>query len=152
MSEINEEIKQLRYLKDNVIKDIKLKQVINEVINFKEQNDNIENKMNDFIEKLDEELGKKSKHQDTKLLVDLYNNYVQNLYEPSDFQKHILHIANELEEQLEKIFNEEQIILVKQLNFCNLRMQDEIAEQAFVAGYAMCQQMKDESISKYNLK
>ncbi len=151
MSKINEEIEKLEHLKKDIVKNKQLKQTIDEIIKLKQRDDNIEKTVKDFIEKFDDDLENKNKHQDTKLLVNLYNNFVQYLYKPSEFQKHIIHIKNKLQMQLEQQFNDQQIILLRQLDFCNIRLQDEIGEQAFVAGFAMCEQMKQEAINKYRL-
>ena len=152
MSEINDEIKQLEHIRDNVLKDDNLKTVIDDVIELKQKEDSIDEKVEQFIrqfeEDLDTEFGDKKIVEKAPILKNLYNNYIQNLFTTSPTYQKTLHIRNQLQDQLEKLLTEEQIILLKQIDYCDTRLHEDLSDQIFIYGFSLNAQMQNEAKKK----
>lgn len=94
----------------------------------------------------------KSKINETPLLTSLFNDFVQEIYKPSETYLNIQKTKIKLKEQLIKDFTEEQRNLFKQINLCEDRILEDMTEQAFIYGYSMSSQLREESTKKYTYK
>lgn len=74
--------------------------------------------------------------KETPLLMNLFQEFVQQIYKPSNLYN-IARVAKaKISEELEKTLNEEQKQLLKQWEFCKDRMEDDVIEQSFI--YRIC--------------
>ena len=148
MSDLNEEIKELENIRDNVLKDEEFKQVINTVIKQKRENKTVYEKAEEFIVQFEKDLKIQAEKEDiidaSPILRDLFYNYITNLYRPTPTYKKALHIANEMQDILESMLTEEQQVLLRELGYCRRRMSEELSQQLFIYGYAMSSQIKKE--------
>lgn len=159
MKNKGKEIKKLEQIRDNVIKDESMKKVINEIIKSK-QNEEQENRVykvvEDFADQFEQDMeikqDTKKIMEETPILMNLFNQFVNTDYEPSLLDKKVLKIKNQLQDELKKNLTEKQLILLEEMNYCNARLRENMVEQAFIYGYAMCAQMKNEAIKKYPRK
>lgn len=148
MSELNEEIKELENIRDNVLKDEESRQVINAVINQKKENKSVYEKAEEFIVQFEKDLKLQTEKEDiidnAPILRDLFYNYINNLCRPTPTYKKALHLANEIQDVLEEMLTDEQKVLLRELSYCRTRMSEEVSQQLFIYGYAMSSQIKNE--------
>lgn len=144
----NNYIDNLKDFRDNLT-DAKCKKVIDDVIDLEEHETAINLKLEKFINKFEDDIGAKVKTEDTALLASLYNDFVEEVYEPSVLDKKAIVTKNKLKEQLEEGLTDNQKVLLRSISYCYTRMREHIALESFIYGYGMASQMKTESISKY---
>lgn len=109
--------------------------------------------LKNYLEGFDEEFQTHTKERikETPLLINIFNEFIQSIYRPSKLYKLALKTKNDIYEEMNKTFTEEQKQLLEKWKYCEDRILDDKAEQAFIYGYAMCSQMKDEAIKQYPL-
>lgn len=83
------------------------------------------------------------------LMVRLYKDFIQEIYQPSKRYKLALKIKNEIDEDISKTSTKEQQELMKQFKECESIMIDDIVQEAFVFGFSMGYQLNEESTKKY---
>lgn len=110
------------------------------------------NNVKDYLKGFDTEFetSMQEKIKEVPLLISLYQEFLQEVYQPSKRYKLALKLRNEINDDIEKTFTEEQQELMKQYKECELIMIDDITEEAFVYGFSLAYQLKEESIKKYN--
>lgn len=149
MSDVNNEINQLEHIRDNVLKDDDLKNVINDVIELKQKENTIDKKVEEFIKQFEEDLETEIENKDiienAPILKNLFNNYIQNITTTSPTYQRTLHIRNQLQDQLEKLLTEEQIILLRQIDYCDTRLHEDLTDQVFIYGFSLNAQMQNEA-------
>lgn len=87
--------------------------------------------------------------KETPLLLALFNEFVQEIYRPSEMYKLAAKTKNIINDELLKILNEEQKNLLEQWQYCEDRILDDMVEQAFVYGYATAVELREEAIKQY---
>lgn len=110
------------------------------------------NNIKDYLKGFDKEFetNMQEKIKEVPLLISLYQEFLQEVYQPSNRYKLALKLRNEINDDIEKTFTEEQKELMKQYKECELIMIDDMTEEAFVYGFSLAYQLKEESIRKYN--
>ena len=110
------------------------------------------NNVKDYLKGFDTEFetNMQEKIKDVPLLISLYQEFLQEVYQPSNRYKLALKLRNEINDDIEKTFTEEHQELMKQYKECELIMIDDIAEESFIYGFSLAYQLKEESIKKYN--
>ncbi len=110
---------------------------------------NVRNYLEGFYKEF--KIYKKEITKEIPLLINLYEEFLQEVYNPSDRYKLALKIINEINEDIEKTFSEEQQELMKQFKECQDIMIDDMVQEAFVYGYAMASELKKEVINRYSV-
>ena len=112
----------------------------------------IAEKVNEILEEFSEELKgiTKASIAETPILANLYDDYV-SLYinDPTEKYTKIYEMRKQLQNKLEKSLKADGIALLRAIYYCNTELQDYSSQQAFIYGYAMSSQMKEEAIKKY---
>ena len=108
----------------------------------------------DYLEGFDKEFETytQEKIKEVPLLINLYQEFLQEVYQPSKRYLLALKIKNEINEDIEKTFTKEQKEIMKQFKECDNILIDDMVQEAFVYGYAMCNQLKEETSKKYPMK
>lgn len=110
---------------------------------------NVRNYLEGFYKEF--KIYKKEITKEIPLLINLYEEFLKEIYNPSDRYKLALKIINEINEDIEKTFSEEQQELMKQFKECQDIMIDDMVQEAFVYGYAMVSELKEEVINRYSV-
>ena len=156
----NEDINNLKFARDNVIDDDNIKNLLDKVIVYMEEDQKnkeelIDKQLNDILEDFSKELNiiTKSENEETPVLVNLYDDFV-TLYmnAPSEKYDKIYQMKQQLQNKLERLLKIDGIALLRAIKYCNIELQEYYARQAFIYGYAMASQMKNEAITKYPRK
>ena len=108
---------------------------------------NVKNYLEGFDKEFETDVAEKINK--TPLMVRLYKDFIQEIYQPSKRYKLALKIKNEIDEDINKTFTKEQQELMKQFKECESIMIDDIVQEAFVFGFSMGYQLKEEAIKKY---
>ena len=110
------------------------------------------NNVKDYLKSFDKEFetNVQEKIKEVPLLISLYQEFLQEVYQPSNRYKLALKLRNEINDDIEKTFTEEQQELMKQYKECVLIMIDDMTEESFIYGFSLAYQLKEESIKKYN--
>ena len=90
--------------------------------------------------------------KETPLLLALFNEFVQEIYRPSEMYKLAAKTKNIINDELLKTLNEEQKDLLEQWQYCEDRILDDMVEQAFVYGYATAVELREDAVSQYPYK
>ena len=108
----------------------------------------------DYLKSFDEEFETHTKirTEETPLLMQLFNEFIQNIYKPSNMYWVAAKTKNIIKEDLLKTMNDEQKDMLEQLQFCEDRILDDLTEQAFIYGYAISIELKEEAVSQYSSK
>lgn len=108
----------------------------------------------DYLKGFDEEFQTHTEKQikEIPFLINLFNGFVDKIYKPSEIQKLAVRIKIEIDNVLTSALSNEQKYLLEQWKFCEDRITNDLAEQAFIYGYAMASQAREESIKKYPYK
>ena len=119
--------------------------------NYQEEKENL---YAGYLEGFDEEFETHTKQRinETPLLMNLFQEFVQQIYKPSNLYNIARDAKAKISEELEHSLDKEQKYLLKQLEFCRSRMEDDMTEQAFIFGYAMSSQLREEAIKQYPYK
>lgn len=129
----------------------KMKEILQETIKQRQTDDDIEARFEEFINEFEKELETNSTYElDTPVLTNLYENYIQNIFTTGSVYKTAVHLQGKIKEELKKSLSEEQQLLLDEIDYCNIEMNSDIAKKAFLYGYAMSAQMKDETIKIYS--
>ena len=104
-----------------------------------------------YLEGFDEEFETHTqlRIKETPLLLALFNEFVQEIYRPSEMYKLAAKTKNIINDELLKTLNEEQKDLLEQWQYCEDRILDDMVEQAFVYGYATAVELREEAIKQY---
>ena len=104
-----------------------------------------------YLEGFDEEFETHTqlRIKETPLLLALFNEFVQEIYRPSEMYKLAAKTKNIINDELLKTLNEEQKNLLEQWQYCEDRILDDMVEQAFVYGYATAVELREEAIKQY---
>ena len=122
------------------------------------QLDNIEElrKQNykNYLESFDEEFETHTKNRikETPLLMGIFNEFVEHIYRPSNMYWVAAKTKSMIKEDLLKTLNDEQKDLLEQLQLCEDRILDDMTEQAFIYGYAISVESREEAVSQYPSK
>ena len=110
------------------------------------------NNVKDYLKGFDKEFetNVQEKIKEVPLLISLYQEFLQEVYQPSNRYKLALKLRNEINDDIEKTFTEEQQEIMKQYKECELIMIDDMTEESFIYGFSLAYQLKEESIKKYN--
>lgn len=108
----------------------------------------------DYLEGFDEEFETHTKQRikETPLLMSLFREFVQEIYRPSQIYKISLKTKAKINEELENTLDNDQRRLLKQWKFCEDRILDDMVEQAFIYGYSMSSQLREEAVRQYPYK
>lgn len=159
-SVLEEDIKHLKFTRDNIIDDENIKMLLDKMIEYMEKDlENkeqlIEKQVSEILEEFSEELKgvTRADIEETPILANLYDDYVK-LYinDPTEKYTKIYDMRKQLQTKLERLLKVDGIALLRAINYCNIELQEYSSQQAFIYGYSMCSQMKNESIHKYPRK
>lgn len=105
----------------------------------------------DYLEGFDKEFETytQEKIKEVPLLINLYQEFLQEVYQPSKRYLLALKIKNEINEDIEKTFTEEQQELMKQFKECQDIMMNDMNEESFIYGYCMASELREEAIKRY---
>ena len=157
---LSEDIKKLKFARDNIIDDENIKMLLDKVIEYMEKDlENneqlIDKRVNEILEEFSEDLKGVSKADIEKapILSNLYDDYVK-LYinDPTEKYTKIYEMRKQLQNKLERLLKVDGIALLRAIKYCNTLLQDYSSQQAFIYGYSMANQMKNEAITKYPRK
>lgn len=144
----NELLEELALLYKNDISNKELK-IDNKKIEEKRQT-NVKDYFKGFYKEF--EIYREEKIKEIPVILRLYENFIEEIYQPSKRYKLALKIRNEINIDMEKTFTDEQKEIMTQYKECENIMIDDVTEQAFIYGYAMCSQLKEESTKKYHIE
>lgn len=105
----------------------------------------------DYLEGFDKEFETytKEKIKEIPLLINLYQEFLQEVYHPSKRYLLALKIKKEINEDIEKTFTEEQQELMKQFKECQDIILNDMTEESFIYGYCMASELREEAIERY---
>ena len=134
-----------------------LKYYYNKETNILEELEKIENlrkdttRYKDYLKGLDKEYKTNcaKKIKETPLLLALFQEFVQQTYTSSKFYELIHKTKILISDDLNKTLNDEQKNMLEQWKYCEDRILDDMIEQAFIYGYSMAVQFRDEAIKQY---
>ena len=141
-------LEELAVLYKNDILDKELK-IDNKKIEEKRQA-NVKDYFEGFYEEL--EIYREEKTKEIPVILRLYEEFIEEIYQPSKRYKLALKIRNEINTDIEKTFSKEQKEIMKQFKECESILIDDMVQEAFVYGYAMCNQLTEETTKKYPMK
>ena len=157
---LSEDIKNLEFARDKLIDDDNIKILLDKVIDYMEEDLENKEKMIDkqvieILESFTEDLKgvTKADIDEAPILSNLYDDYVK-LYinDPSEKYSKIYEMRKQLQNKLERLLKVDGIALLRAIKYCNTLLQDYSSQQAFIYGYSMANQMKNEAITKYPRK
>lgn len=122
--------------------------------NKKEELEKAKSNFQDYLEGFDEEFETHTKERikETPLLLKVFNEFVEEIYQPTQIYNLALKLRNQIKDEMEETFTIEQLKLIEQYQFYEDRMSDDMIEQAFIYGYAMNDELKYEASNKYAKK
>lgn len=141
----NELLEELAVLYKNDISNKELK-IDNKKIEEKRQ-ENVKDYFKGFYKEF--EIYREEKIKELPVILGLYEEFIEEIYQPSKRYKLALKIRNEINTDIEKTFTKEQKEIMKQFKECESILIDDMVQEAFVYGYAMCCQLKEEATKKY---
>lgn len=105
----------------------------------------------DYLEGFDKEFETytKEKIKEIPLLINLYQEFLQEVYQPSKRYQLVIKIKKEMDKDIEKTFTEEQQELMKQFKECQDIMMNDMNEESFIYGYCMASELREEAIKRY---
>ena len=112
-----------------------------------------ENLYTEYLEGFDDEFETNTQERikETPLLMNLFIDFVQEIYRPSKLYKIATEAKKRIDKDLIETLNERQQFLYKQFKVCDDRILDDMVEQAFIYGYSMASQLREEAIKQYPL-
>lgn len=126
----------------------KKQELIKKLENLKQQKEeNYKNYLVGFDEEFKTHVVQRIK--ETPLLLSMFKNFFQEIYRPSRIYKLAIKTKNIINEELKKITNDEQKSLLKQFQYCEDRILEDMIEQAFIYGYATAVELREEAIEHY---
>lgn len=110
-----------------------------------------ENLYSGYLEGFDEEFETHTQMRvkQTPMLLKIFGEFSQEVYKPSKLYCVASTAKTRIREELTRNMNEDEKMLLNQLKLCEDRVLDDMLEQAFIYGYAVAVQMKDEAITQY---
>lgn len=108
----------------------------------------------DYLKGFDEGFQTHTENQlkEIPFLINLFNGFIDKIYKPSKIQKLVVRTQIEIDDKLIPTLSNEQKYLLEQSRFCEDRVTNDLVEQAFIYGYAMASQAREEAIKKYPYK
>lgn len=106
----------------------------------------------EFDVTFDTEVAVKINTSTTSIIKDLFIEYVENIYSPSDEYKKIGKVAKDKRAKLEETMTSAQKEMLEDLFETENQRSDEIVEQSFVYGFCLANQLIDEIGHIYNIK
>lgn len=101
-----------------------------------------------IVENFNKDFETNLKADNTRFLVNLYNNFITLLETDSTLNNNIFEKLDTLEKEIDKTYNEdEKLLFVKWTNTYE-RLISDVADQAFVYGYCTCKALDTESTLK----
>lgn len=146
-------------MKDKKVEEMELKELIQLLANkFKKEYYDYKGKTEEDFERYlinfekEYNIYLRNKSQEIPVLVDTFNNLIDDIFETDDFKNSIVGTQMKLTEELLKVSNEEQAKLFNEIQeFQNVAF-SETVERAFIFGYATAIQLR-EDLKKYtNIK
>lgn len=148
--EILDEIKKKLYnnIKDYTKEEQELIKKLDDIEELKKAN------YKNYLEGFDEqfETHTKIRTEETPLLMELFNEFLQHIYKPSNMYWVAAKTKNKIKEDLLKTLNDEQKHMLEQIEFCEDRILDDMTEQAYIFGYATSIQLREEATKQYPSK
>lgn len=119
--------------------------------NKKEELEKAKSNFKDYFEGFDEQFETHTVERitETPLLLNVFNEFIQEVYQPSQIYNLALKLRNQIKEEMEKTFTKEQLELIEEYQFYEDRMSDDMIEQAFIYGYAMNDELRYEAKKQY---
>lgn len=107
-----------------------------------------------YLESFDEEFETHTKNRikETPLLMGIFNEFVEHIYKTSNMYWVAAKTKEMIKDDLLKTLNDEQKDLLEQLQLCEDRILDDMTEQAFIYGYAISVESREEAVSQYPSK
>lgn len=107
-----------------------------------------------YLEGFDEEFETHTKNriEETPLLKEMFNEFVQQIYRPSNMYWVAIKTKGIIKEDLLKTLNDEQKNMLEQLQFCEDKILEDMTEQAYIYGYATAVELRDEAVKQYSSK
>ena len=87
--------------------------------------------------------------EEIPLIINLYQEFLQEVYQPSKRYQLAIRIKKDIDKDIEKTFTEEQQELMKQYKECQNIIINDMTEEAFVYGYCMATELREEAIKRY---
>ena len=88
----------------------------------------------------------------TSMIKNLFLEYIETIYSPSEEYKKIGKVAKEKRTKLEKTLTAEQKEMLEDYFETENQQLDEVIEQSFVYGFCLANQLRDEIGHIYNIK
>ena len=107
-----------------------------------------------YLEGFDEafETHTQDRLKETPLLMRMFNEFVEHIFKPSNMYWLAAKTKNRIKEDLSKTLTDEQKDMLEQLQLCEDRILDDMTEQAFIYGYSIAMQSREEAINQYTSK
>ena len=107
-----------------------------------------------YLEGFDEafETHTQDRIKETPLLMRMFNEFVEHIFKPSNMYWLAAKTKNRIKEDLSKTLTDEQKDMLEQLQLCEDRILDDMTEQAFIYGYSIAMQSREEAINQYPSK
>lgn len=107
-----------------------------------------------YLEGFDEafETHTQDRLKETPLLMRMFNEFVEHIFKPSNMYWLAAKTKNRIKEDLLKTLNDEQKDMLDQFQLCEDRILDDMTEQAFIYGYSIAMQSREEAIKQYPSK
>lgn len=104
-----------------------------------------------YLEGFDEEFEThtQDRFKETPLLMRMFNEFVEHIFKPSNIYWIAAKTKNMIKEDLQNTLDDREQDLLEQLQLCEDRILDDMTEQAFIYGYAIAMQSREESINQY---
>ena len=120
--------------------------------NKKEELEKAKSNFKDYFEGFDEQFETHTAERmtETPLLLNVFNEFIQEFYQPSQIYNLALKLRNQIKEEMENTFTKEQLELIEQYQFYEDRMSDDMIEQAFIYGYAMNDELRYEAKRQFH--
>lgn len=117
-----------------------------------EEKNGIKNRFTQHLRNLDDEFETHTENRikETPMLIALFREFTQEIYQPSKIYKMSMKIKHLINEELYKTLNKEQKDLLEQWIYCEDKISEDLTEQAFIYGYAMANELKYESLKQYS--
>ena len=150
--QLKEDLEVLKSIENNIGQKLSsVKEIENKIAKI---NENPLSKYKEFLKGFDEEFETHTKNRikETPLLLTLFRDFIQEIYRPSEIYKLSIKAKKQITEELNKNLNKQQIKLLEKWQYYENIMSEDLVEQAFIYGYSMCNQIKQESIKQYNYK
>lgn len=105
----------------------------------------------DYLQGFDEEFSThtKEKINEIPLIKNLFDVFIQEMFRPSRVYKIVNEAKAKLKDELENCLDSEQKGLLEKWTECEDLIIDDKTEQAFVYGYIMCSELKEETKKQY---